>query len=461
MTGALEAIARDPRVRVRRAGPPDPEGTCVVLWMQRAQRGVDNPALDVAVRAADALDLPVVTYFAPVPFYPNANGRHYTFLAQGVKDVAESLEARGVGFVFRPYPHPRLAAFCEEVRPALVVGDENPLREPERWRARAAEILRVPLWTVDADVVVPSVLLEKEQYAARTLRPRIQKLLSAFLEPSEDPRPKRRWKPRPGLFSRTHQDPWLDDFPMDRSVASVSGFIGGTSRGMALLRAFVRESLAGYAALRNDPSQPHTSRLSPYLHFGHLGPRAVALAVRDAPASAEDREAFLEQLLVRRELAVNYVAFNARYDDLSGCEPWALKTLAAHATDARPHLYDVDRLEGADTHDRLWNAAQTQMVRTGWMHGYLRMYWAKKILEWTRSPALAFEIAVRLNDRYQLDGRDPNGYTGVAWAVGGKHDRPWPPNKPVMGLIRPMSEGGCRRKFDVDAYIRGVEEGRL
>jgi deoxyribodipyrimidine photo-lyase len=230
---------------------------------------------------------------------------------------------------------------------------------------------------------------------------------------------------------------------------------------MALLRAFLREGLPGYATRRNDPSRRGTSRLSPYLHFGHLGPRAVALAVRDADAPAEDREAFLEELLVRRELAVNYAAFNPRHDDLAGCEPWALRTLSAHAGDPRPHLYGADRLEGADTHDRLWNAAQTQMVRTGWMHGYLRMYWAKKILEWTRSPAEAFEIAVRLNDRYQLDGRDPNGYAGVAWAIGGKHDRPWPPDKPVLGLLRPMSEAGCRRKFDVEAYIRGVEEGRL
>jgi len=461
VTGPLEALARDPRVRVRRGGPPDPEGTCVVHWMQRAQRGVDNPALDVAVRAADLLGLPVVTFFAPVPFYPHANGRHYAFLAQGVGDVAEALRARGVGFVFRPYPDHRLAAFCEEVRPALVVGDENPLREPERWRRRAAEVLRVPLWTVDADVIVPSALLEKEQYAARTLRPRIQRLLPAFLEPVEDPRPRVRWEPRSGLFSRPHEDPWLEGFPMDRSAAPVSGLVGGTSRGMALLDAFVRERLAGYGSGRNDPSRRATSRLSPYLHFGHIGPRTVALAVREAAAPAQDREAFLEQLIVRRELAVNFAAFNPRCDQLSGCEPWALKTLTAHAGDPRTHLYGSDRLEGADTHDRLWNAAQTQMVRTGWMHGYLRMYWAKKILEWTASPAEAFEIAVRLNDRYQLDGRDPNGYAGVAWAVGGKHDRPWPPNKPVLGLIRPMSEGGCRRKFDVEAYIRGVEEGRL
>lgn len=461
MTGAVAELARNPRVRVRRPGPPDPEGRCVVYWMQRAQRALDNPALEVAISAGNLLGLPVVVFFAPIPFYPGANLRHYTFLAQGVPALAEALGERGVGFVFRPYPRHSLVAFCGEVKAALVVGDENPLREPERWRRVAAERLPVPLWTVDADVVVPSRLLEKEQYAARTIRPRLHRLLPLFLQRGGENRPRRPWKPPRGLWSLDPRNPWLEDFPVDRSTAPVPRLQGGTDRGLEALARFLREGLCGYSRHRNDPTRRGTSRLSPYLHFGHLGPLTVALAVKEAPAPQEDREAFLEELIVRRELAVNYVLFNPRYDSLEGCERWARETLDAHRGDRRSPCYTEEALEGGETHDPLWNAAQRQMAAGGWMHGYLRMYWAKKILQWSPSPEAAFEAALRLNDRYELDGRDPNGFAGVAWAVGGKHDRPWPPRKPVLGLLRPMSAGGCRRKFDVEAYIRGVESGEL
>ena len=162
-------------------------------------------------------------------------------------------------------------------------------------------------------------------------------------------------------------------------------------------------------------------------------------------------------MIVRRELAINYVARNPRYDQLAGCHDWARKTLAEHIKDPRPHLYTEAQLENAETHDDLWNAAQREMVLTGRMHGYLRMYWAKKILEWTPKPEVAFDIAVRLNDRYFLDGRDPNGYTGIAWAIGGKHDRPWGPQRPIFGLIRYMAYSGCARKFDVKAYVRRID----
>jgi deoxyribodipyrimidine photo-lyase len=241
----------------------------------------------------------------------------------------------------------------------------------------------------------------------------------------------------------------------------VTAFEGGTSRGMAALDRFIREGLDGYARRRNRPELRGTSRLSPYLHFGHLGPHTVVWAVRGAGAPEEDADAFLEEMIVRRELAVNYVTFNPRYDSLAGCERWALATLDSRRADPRPNLYGEAQFAGGETHDGLWNAAQAQMVKTGWMHGYLRMYWAKKILEWSPSPEAAFETAVRLNDRWQLDGRDPNGYAGVAWAVGGKHDRPWGPSKPVIGTIRPMSAAGCRRKFDVEAYVRGVADASL
>jgi deoxyribodipyrimidine photo-lyase len=202
---------------------------------------------------------------------------------------------------------------------------------------------------------------------------------------------------------------------------------------------------------------PGTSQLSPYLHFGHIGPREVGVAVRDSGGEPGAVHAFLEQLIVRRELAVNFVTFNDKYDALAGCERWARQTLAAHRRDRRPYLYTEARLEAGDTHDPLWNAAQRQMVTAGWMHGYVRMYWAKKILDWTSSADEAFDIAVRLNDRYLLDGRDPNGYANIAWAIGGKHDRPWPP-RPVFGTVRSMSYASTVRKFDAERYITQMNE---
>ena len=453
----LQDIVRNPRVTVRREGPPDPEGHCVVYWMQRAQRAVDNPALDVAIETGNALRKPVVAYVGIVPFYPNANLRHYAFLAQGIPDLAQRLEKRGVGFVLRRYPDHSLIKFCEEVRPSLVVGDENPMREPERWRLIAADRLRAPLWTVDADVMVPSKLLEKEQYAARTIRPRIKALLDEFLIPLANSKAEVRWKPPHGLQSLAPGDKLVERFPVDRSVQPVSNARGGTDEAFRVLSRFGGERLTGYAVNRNHPELDGTSRISPYLHFGQIGPHTVALLVKGAAAPRQDRDAFLEEMIVRRELAINFVRFNRNYDRLESCEPWALRTLKEHRRDEREHLYSERQLENAETHDPLWNAAQKQMVAGGWMHGYVRMYWAKKILEWTRSAEEAYDIAVTLNDRYELDGRDPNGYAGIAWAIGGKHDRAWGPERPVYGKIRYMSYASTSRKFDSKAYIQLVE----
>jgi deoxyribodipyrimidine photo-lyase len=339
----------------------------------------------------------------------------------------------------------------------LVVGDENPLREPEQWRKVAADRLRVPFWTVDADVVVPSTLLKKEQYAARTIRPRIHALLEEFLTPPGNPQAQIPWQPPARLESPSTDEDLLAGFPIDTSVQPVLTFPGGTRAALSSLARFLRRRLEGYAAARNHPEMDGTSQLSPYLHFGHIGPHTIALAVKNASAPRPDREAFLEQLIVRRELAINFVKFNPQYDRLQGVEPWALRTLKEHRKDEREHLYTAKQLEDAETHDPLWNAAQRQMVLSGWMHGYVRMYWAKKILEWTRSPEEAFEIAIRLNDRYELDGRDPNGYTGIAWAMGGKHDRAWGPERPVYGKIRYMSHAGASRKFDSKGYIERVK----
>lgn len=423
--------------------------------MQRAQRALDNPALDVAIEAGNLLGKPVVAFLGIVPFYPNANLRAYTFLVQGIPDIATGLERRGAGFVLRPWPNHHLAKFCEQVRPSLVIGDENPLRETERWRQAAAERLRVPLWTVDADAIVPAKLLLKEQYAARTIRPRIHACLGEFLKPGANPKARFKWWSPSHLRSLRPDTAFICSFSIERSVSPVTTFRGGTKEALSRLKRFIRERLNGYALNRNKPDLAGTSELSPYLHFGHIGPLTVALAVRDADAPKEDREAFLEEMIVRRELAINFVRYNPYYDTIESAESWAQKTLAKHARDEREYLYSERQLEQAETHDPLWNAAQQQMVHAGWMHGYMRMYWAKKILEWTPSAADAYAIAVRLNDRYELDGRDPNGYAGIAWAIGGKHDRPWF-ERPVYGTIRSMSYASTSKKFDAKAYIAKV-----
>jgi deoxyribodipyrimidine photo-lyase len=456
----LLKVQNDARVAVRRAGAPDPEGACVVYWMQRTQRGIDNPALDVAVAAANEMHKPIVVFLAPVPFYPHANLRHYHFLSEGIADIAESLREKNIGFVLRRFPEHSLLQFCDEVKAALVVGDENPMREPESWRVKAAEKLRVPLWTVDADVIVPSHILQKAQYAAHIIRPRLQAQLPKFLIAPKNTAAHISWKKPRELFSLPPDIDITSGWKLDRSVAPVSQWRGGSKEALRLLHEFIRHKLPGYGTGRNKPERDRTSRLSPYLHFGHIGPLTVALAVTKSDAPKADKEAFLNQLILWRELSINLVRFNSKYDNFEVGEAWAHRTLAKHAKDPRPITYTEAQLENAETHDPLWNAAQRQMVNTGWMHNYMRMYWAKKILEWTPSPAPAYQTAVKLNDKYLLDGRDPNGYAGIAWSIVGKFDRPWF-ERPIFGQIRYMSGASTGKKFDSKKYIEQNLSGKL
>jgi deoxyribodipyrimidine photo-lyase len=456
----LEHITSDPRVTVRRPGIPEPGGRCVVYWMQRAQRALDNPALDVAVEAANVLEQPVVIFFAPVPFYPHANLRHYAFLAQGIADTAERARKRGIGFVLRRYPEHSLLRFCQEVKASLVVGDENPMREPNHWRDLAAKKLTLPLWTVDADVIVPSKLLEKEQYAARIIRPRLKQRLKEFLTPQFNIKAKTEWaKPRgleslPDDGSLELTERWKD---LDGSVQPVNSFRGGTNEALNLVRDFVTHKLGHYPERHGKPEIDGTSRLSPYLHFGHIGPHTIVRAVEESKAPRAAKDDYLDQLITWRELSINFVHFNPLYDSIESAPDWAHRTLSQHAHDQRPVAYSREQLEHAETHDDLWNAAQKQMLHAGWMHNYMRMYWAKKILEWSASPAVAYQTAVYLNDKYFLDGRDPNGYAGIAWSIAGKFDRPWF-DRPIFGTIRYMSGNAAAKKFDADKYIQQMAE---
>jgi deoxyribodipyrimidine photo-lyase len=455
-----EEIARlmsNPRVLVRRGGSPRKGGRCIVYWMQRAMRIPDNPALDVAIEAGNLLGLPVAVFFSVIPNYPNANLRHYHFMAQGLRDVAEDAAERGVGFVLRRHPDNSIEAFLEEVEAALLVGDENPCREPERWRRVLARRLKIPFWTVDADVVVPSAVFGRSYFLMHHFRPHLKAALPRYLVAGTARKPLSAWAaPRRLASDSVNEDLTAGFANLDRRVGPVDSFTGGTRAATRRLEEFLKHDLAHYEKARNHPEVKRTSRLSPYLHFGNIGPLTIALAVEKAVAegraSASARDRYLEQVVGWRELSTLFVRHNPNYDNWECAEPWARKTLLEHAGDDRPHRYDLAQMERGETGDELWNAAQREMVETGWMHNYMRMYWAKKILEWAPDPARAFEWAVMLNDRYELDGRDANGYAGIAWAIVGKHDRPWF-ERPVFGLVRPMSGASLAKKIDARAYI--------
>jgi deoxyribodipyrimidine photo-lyase len=463
----LEKLAADPRVLVRRRGPLKRDGKCVVYWMQRAMRIHENPAFDIAIDAANLLGLPVVVFFSVIPNYPNANLRHYHFMQQGLRDVEQDAKERGVGFILRRHPNNSLERFLDEVDAVLLVGDENPCREPERWRKVLARRLKLPYWTVDADVVVPSAVFGRDYFLLQHMRSHLRAALPRFLVATKHPRPKHEWRRPKSVSAESLTGDITDGFKeLDRSIQPVDTFTGGTHAALKHLKDFIVHGMKDYPEKRNHPEVRGTSRLSPYLHFGNIGPLTIALAVEEAfakgrvPEAARDR--FIEQVVAWRELSVLFVKYNAEYDSWECAEPWARQSLVEHAGDERKYRYTFEQLERAETHDELWNAAQREMTQTGWMHNYMRMYWAKMILTWAPDPARAYGWAVTLNDRYELDGRDPNGYAGIAWAIAGKHDRPWF-NRPIFGLVRAMSGASTSKKFDAEAYIRqnGAKEEML
>jgi deoxyribodipyrimidine photo-lyase len=435
-----------------RQGPS--RGRYVLYWMQAAQRAEWNPALEFAILQANGLALPVVVLFCLVDDFPGANLRHYHFMLQGLQETRQGLEKRGLQMVVLHGPPGRAVADLA-ADASLVVVDAGLLRVQRTWRTQVARRLSCPLFEVEANLVVPAwEASDKAEFSAATFRPRIHRRLDDYLRPIRQVRCR---KDSLGLRlpgqAIDDLDRVLSGLRIDRSVQPVPGTVGGPSQARIRLREFLVHRLDHFADLRNDPTVDCTSGLSPFLHFGQISPLYVALQV--ARTDSPGREAFLEELIVRRELAFNFVCYNPRYDQYEGLAPWARRTLGDCAGQHRPALYSLRQFEQAATHDAIWNAAQREMVLTGRMHGYLRMYWGKKILEWSRTPQEGFKIATILNDRYELDGRDPNGYAGVAWCFG-QHDRPWP-RHPVFGQVRSMTAAGLGRKFDVDAYVEKMQ----
>jgi deoxyribodipyrimidine photo-lyase len=421
--------------------------------MQQSQRSGCNHALEYAIERANSLGLPVLVAFGLTPCFPEATRTHYDFMLAGLRETAADLMQRGVGFVLGRGDPVALALGLADCA-ALTVVDGGCLRLQRQWRERFAANACCPVVEVESDVVVPiGSASAKEEFAAATLRPKLGRQWDQYLVPLREREVGQPWSAallaRAGTLDDGHALPGLAlPARAPRTVAP------GRRAALTRLESFVRGSLARYHLERSNPAEDLGSGLSAHLHFGQISALETALAVRAADVCEAAKAAFLEELLVRRELARNFVHYNPRYDAYSGLPSWSRISLEAHAADPRPYRYRPEDLADAHTHDPYWNAAQVELLTTGRMHGYMRMYWGKKILEWTADPETAFGIALELNNRYELDGRDANGFTGVAWCLG-KHDRPWQ-ERPVFGKVRSMTANGLCRKFDMEAYVARV-----
>ena len=451
------------RVQVLNDAPIRAEAKYVLYWAQMNRRTTSNHALAHAISLANELNLPVLYYEGLTCSYPHANDRFHTFILEGVPETASRLKKLGAGYAFylrRSASDSNDVLYQLAADAAAVVTDDYPVFVAAAHNARVPGRIGVAYRTVDSSCIVPMSLFEKREYAAYTLRPKIQRLLPSHLAALPMPAVRRRWNlPAPRFHTPVSQG----DVPrlvascnIDHSVGPSLTFRGGMSEAELRLKAFLDRGLRRYAKEKNEPSANATSRLSPYLHFGHVSSLEVALAVKGR--AEEDKlidSEFLEELIVRRELAFNHTRHGGPNPaSLDLLPEWAKRSLKAHASDPRVPLYSREQFEGAATHDPLWNATQSELLLRGTIQGYYRMYWGKKILEWSASPQDAVDTMVYLHDRYALDGRDPNTYTNILWCLG-LHDRPWF-ERPIFGVVRYMSLDGMKRKTDVEAYIKEI-----
>lgn len=432
----------------------------VLYWMQQSQRVDYNHALNYAIELANSIQLPVVVFFGIAPQYPEANARHYHFMFEGLIEVKSRLEAQGITCVFR------LGSPEKSIEPLLhkthtLIMDKGYLRHQREWRHKVAEYAKAQgvrsCIEVESDVIVPvEIASTKEEYMARTIRPKIEKLISRFALPLELLRVTIRG------YSVDIDDPFeitdyksvISLFDIDHSIKKSPIYQGGSSEAFKLLDEFLFNHLGNYDE-SNDPGWDITSKMSMYLHFGQISSLQIYQYVQNFLLQSRkdiDVRGFFEQLIVRRELAVNYVYYRSGYDQFETMtNPWAYITMEIHSNDTREVVYSIDEMIQGRTHDPYFNAAMKEMVDTGYMHGYMRMYWCKKIIEWSKDYKSAYNIAILLNNRYFIDGRDPNSYVGVAWCFG-LHDQGFR-ERPIFGKLRFMSSNGLKTKFNMKAYI--------
>jgi len=430
------------------------DGKYVLYWMQAAQRTEYNHALEYAIHRANKLKKPVLASFGITDNWPEANLRHYYFMLEGLREVKQNLRSKGIQLVIR-HESPDSSTIKLAKDAALVVVDGGQLKIQRKWRRNVAQKIHCPLYEVETNLIVPvEEASSKENFSAGTFRPRITKNLDYFLVSVKHKKPK--LDSSNLKFDKFHIDDIdkaLSKLNIDRSVCKVDSFHGGTKKARRLFDDFLRNKLDDFAQHRNDPNENCISNMSPYLHFGQISPLYLALKVLETSSGGKD--AYLEELIVRRKLSHNFVFFNDSYDSFDCLPPWALRTLNFHKRDKRAFIYSLEQFEKAETHYPYWNAAQKEMVITGKMHGYMRMYWGKKILEWSKDPKTGFKTSLYLNNKYELDGRDPNAFAGIAWCFG-KHDRAWSERK-VFGNVRYMNAAGLKRKFDIEAYVNKIQ----
>jgi len=439
---------------------PPTAARSVMYVMSRDQRCFDNYGLAYAQDYALHYKLPLIVVFSFLPIVKNRAQEHFDFMLKGLQEVSSTLQSHDIPFVpLFGNPQETIVAFAQIARPALIVTDFSPLRGVRSWQKKVAQ--RLPLVVVDSHNCVPVwITSQKQEFGARTIRPKIH----AVLNEHEIPPTKVIHHPYIFKNSLPSLQQNVAQIHKIRSSYKPNGtlipFMPGEKAAQKLLNDFITHRLDGYSERRNDPTQDGLSNLSPYLHFGFLGSVTVLRAVREAVATRPnlrpDADTLIEELVVRKELADNFCYYNQYYDSLRGAPEWAQKTLEKHQSDVRHCSYSLEAFENAQTHDTAWNAAQKQLRQTGKMHGYMRMYWAKKILEWSQTPEDALYTAIYLNDFYSIDGGDPNGYVGILWSIAGLHDRPWG-ERPVYGTVRSMVYNGLKRKFDIQAYIQKHE----
>lgn len=423
----------------------------IVYWMSRDQRVHDNWALLFAQKLALEKKKSLVVVFNLVPDFLEPTIRQYGFMLKGLQEVERELSKYNIPFFLTSgKPEEEISGLLKKLNAAILVSDFDPLKIKRIWKRDVAKQIIIPFYEVDAHNIVPCLhVSDKLEFAAYTLRPKIYKALIEFMD--EFPKLKKIGKSE---ISSDNID-WgiiRKSLKINFDVREVDWIKPGETAALKSLNNFLKNKFDKYNELRNDPTKDGQSNLSPYLHFGQISAQRIVLETEKLNGNKESAKSFLEELIVRRELSDNFCYFNKNYDSFDGFHNWAKTSLNEHRKDEREFVYTLNKFEFAKTHEDLWNAAQMEMVKTGKMHGYMRMYWAKKILEWTKSPEDALKIAIYLNDKYELDGGDPNGYTGIAWSVGGVHDRPWF-ERPVYGKIRYMNRNGAEKKFDIESYV--------
>lgn len=457
-----------PRVRMLNDCPLNEAGAYVLYWVQANRRVDSNHALAWAITLANLNRVPLLVYEGLTCSYPDANDRIHSFVLEGLPEFEADLKRAGIGYLFylrrTPGDANDLVYRLAEKAVALVT-DDFPSFNVAGHNRRVPGRVDIPYYTVDSSCIVPMNIHEKRAWAAYTIRPKITRELPQWLKPLLFSPPAKSWDD--GLLPsglaefrttvRREKIPELvASCTINHTIPLSKSYRGGTTEARACLEQFLVSRLSRYSKESGQPSKKATSELSPYLHFGHISALEVALAVRRY--AAEHRliaDEFLEELIVRRELAFNFSRWTPDNETLRVLPDWCLKTIAKHADDPRPVTYTFEQFRDAQTHDPLWNATQLEILTEGKIHGYYRMYWGKKIMEWSPTLDEALRTMFRLHSIYALDGRDPNTATGILWCFG-LHDRPWS-ERPIFGQLRYMSYDGMKRKTDIAAYIRQID----